>query len=437
MAFRIFYAWQSDLPRRIGKDLIQQALEDASALLNTDVEIQAAVREVEVDHDTRNVSASPAIAETIFRKIEESDAFIADLSLVQSGQAERKAPNPNVLIEYGYALHALDDRRIIGVFNQAFGDPNDLPFDIRHRRWPIRYRADAEQRSDRARLGEIRRALASELARAIRSVIADLETAASSEEQPVIEPGRRATDQFPWTGGFVRHTGGFVGHNGDRRMAFPEDPSLYLRLQPRIGAPHMGHARALQVASDGLQTLGYWYFDGMSSGRGRHGTVVFKASPDDSSRALAASMLARNGGLHGVNCYHLGLHGPRANVEPYILTTLIEEILIDGLENFLTVAEDGLDLEPPLDLSVGLEGIENFQLAVDHAYFHHTRVGPILLERIDEHLVVDSYSRDPFDLLRPFFERIYDEAGGSRPETRIVGQAERQGRSKKRGTGRE
>ena len=67
-------------------------------------------------------------------------------------------------------------------------------------------------------------------------------------------------------------------------------------------------------------------------------------------------MLARNGDLHGVNCYHLGLHGPSVDAKPYISTTLIEEILIDGLENFLTVAEDGLGLEPPLDLSVGWEG---------------------------------------------------------------------------------
>ena len=284
MAFRIFYAWQSDLPRGIGKDLIQQALDDANELLNADVEIRAAVREIELDHDTRNVPGSPAIAETIFRKIEESDAFIADLSLVQSGQAERKAPNPNVLIEYGYALHALDDRRIIGVFNRAFGEPDDLPFDIRHRRWPIRYRADAEQRSDRARLGEVRRALASELARAIKSVIADLGTAASPEEQPVIEPGRRATDQFPWIDGFVRH-------NNNRRMTFPEGPSLYLRLQSRIGAPQMDHAQTLQVASDRLQPLGYYYLDGMSSGRSRHGTVVFTTCPDDPSKALAAACL--------------------------------------------------------------------------------------------------------------------------------------------------
>ena len=430
MAFRIFYAWQSDLPRRIGKDLIQQALGDASELLNADVEIQAAVREIEVDHDTRNVSGSPAIAETIFGKIEQSDAFIADLSLVQSGRAERKAPNPNVLIEYGYALHALDDRRIIGVFNQAFGEPGDLPFDIRHRRWPIRYRADEEQRSDRARLREARRDLAGELARAIRSVIADVGIAVSPEPEPVIESGSRATDQFPWADGFVRN-------NNNRRMAFPEGPSLYLRLQPHIGAPPMDHAQTLQAASDGLQPLGYYRLDGMSSGRSRHGAVVFTTCPDDSSRALAASMLARNGGLHGVNCYHLGLHGPKVDPEPYISATLMEEILIDGLENFLTVAEDGLRLEPPLDLSVGCERIENFQLAVDHPYSHNTWVGPILSERIDERLVVDTYSRDPFGLLRPFFDRIYDEAGSRRSESRRVGQAERQGRSKKRGTGRE
>ena len=48
-------------------------------------------------------------------------------------------PNPNVMLEYGYALDALGNQRLIGVFNKAFGKPDDLPFDLRHRRWPIQY----------------------------------------------------------------------------------------------------------------------------------------------------------------------------------------------------------------------------------------------------------------------------------------------------------
>ena len=57
-------------------------------------------------------------------------------------------PNPNVMLEYGYALDALGNQRLIGVFNKAFGKPDDLPFDLRHRRWPIQYRADASDDTD-------------------------------------------------------------------------------------------------------------------------------------------------------------------------------------------------------------------------------------------------------------------------------------------------
>ncbi|MBA4091666.1 MAG: hypothetical protein C0494_13900 [Sphingobium sp.] len=49
--------------------------------------------------------------------------------------------NPNVLIELGYAKHALGTSRIVMVWNTALTNakPEDLPFDMRHRRAPIPY----------------------------------------------------------------------------------------------------------------------------------------------------------------------------------------------------------------------------------------------------------------------------------------------------------
>ena len=146
---------------------------EAKKQLDDDLDIQDAVRgEVIVDQDTQGVTGSPPVAETIFKKIRECSAFIADLTPTCSGQIKRTAPNPNVLIEYGYALHALGDQRIIGVFNESFGKPDELPFDLLYRRWPIRYQAHEEDTEEARR--EERQRLARKLASAIRSIIHSL-----------------------------------------------------------------------------------------------------------------------------------------------------------------------------------------------------------------------------------------------------------------------
>ena len=47
------------------------------------------------------------------------------------------SPNPNVLVETGYSWGKKDYGRTILIINKAFGDPNDLPIDMRHVRWPV------------------------------------------------------------------------------------------------------------------------------------------------------------------------------------------------------------------------------------------------------------------------------------------------------------
>ena len=99
----------------------------AKQLNRDDLDIQDASRdEVVVDSDTQGIPGSPPLAETIFQKIKESDAFVADLTPTHTGPCNKVAPNPNVLIEYGYAHHALGVCKIVGVFNEAFGKPDDF-----------------------------------------------------------------------------------------------------------------------------------------------------------------------------------------------------------------------------------------------------------------------------------------------------------------------
>ena len=77
---------------------------------------------------------SPDIASTIFEKINTADIFAADVSFINGESPGRRTPNPNVLVELGYAAGRLGWDRIICVFNRAMGEINDLPLDIRQRR---------------------------------------------------------------------------------------------------------------------------------------------------------------------------------------------------------------------------------------------------------------------------------------------------------------
>jgi hypothetical protein len=53
---------------------------------------------------------------------------------VASTDEGKRAPNPNVLVEYGYALARHGVQRLLLVMNTAFGSPSELPFDLRHLR---------------------------------------------------------------------------------------------------------------------------------------------------------------------------------------------------------------------------------------------------------------------------------------------------------------
>ena len=141
----VFYSWQSDLPNATNRGFIQKALENAAKSIRDDDSIQV---EPVVDRDTSGVPGSPDIARTIFEKIEESQVFVCDVSIINQSGESRPTPNPNVLIELGYALKTLGSERILMVLNKAYGAVELLPFDLRLKRVTDYYMP--EDRRDRA-----------------------------------------------------------------------------------------------------------------------------------------------------------------------------------------------------------------------------------------------------------------------------------------------
>ena len=118
--YRGFYSWQSDLPNSTNRGFIQNALERAAKAIREDDSIKV---EPVVDRDTAGVPGSPDIATTIFEKIDASQVFVCDVSIINDQEKARPTPNPNVLIELGYALSVLTSERVLMVI----GDPSHFP----------------------------------------------------------------------------------------------------------------------------------------------------------------------------------------------------------------------------------------------------------------------------------------------------------------------
>jgi hypothetical protein len=148
MVSKVFYSWQSDLPNATNRGFIEKALEDAAKSIREDESIKV---EPVLDRDTVGVPGAPDIASTIFEKIEQAEVFVCDVSII-SQSAPRPTPNPNVLLELGYAVKTLGWGRIIMVLNSAYGGPELLPFDLRMRRvLPYHMPGDAEERAPERR----------------------------------------------------------------------------------------------------------------------------------------------------------------------------------------------------------------------------------------------------------------------------------------------
>jgi hypothetical protein len=236
---RIFYSWQADRANTTGRNLVQRALLDAISMMKSDADVEDAERDsVRLDSDTQGVPGSPPIVETIFAKIDASTVFIADLTFVGQRVSGRPTPNPNVAIEYGYALKALSHSRIVGVMNAAHGAPTreSLPFDLGHMRHPITYNCPDDADEDTRR--RERKGLAERLRMALKVVLDDVEAgeASLSVERKMYQPLEPCEGRARF-----RNVGDPIGslHDGspvpqpDVPVGLSPGPVMWLRVLPK------------------------------------------------------------------------------------------------------------------------------------------------------------------------------------------------------------
>lgn len=165
----VFYAWQSDRPKETNWKFIQDAAYSAVHRIGSTMPVEPSPR---MDHDTENESGTPPIAETIYGKIKHSAIFLADVTFCseirdEQGKIKKKVPNPNVMMELGYAAATIGWPRIILVMNKKWGSPESLPFDLKTHRFAVAYELGPNSTKSEAIISE----LTSDLEMAIRSCL--------------------------------------------------------------------------------------------------------------------------------------------------------------------------------------------------------------------------------------------------------------------------
>ena len=121
----VFFSWQSDLPE------IRKYLNDRLPSVINELQKAYPEKDIILDKDTDRCLGSQDIHDVILRKIHDCSIFIADVSLTYDLPDKEKLPNPNVMIELGFAIRAVGWDRIILLLDKATGKPEQLPFDIR------------------------------------------------------------------------------------------------------------------------------------------------------------------------------------------------------------------------------------------------------------------------------------------------------------------
>jgi len=132
-AFKIFWSWQSDHEGKISRFFIRDCFNEAIKNISDELELETHERP-ELDHDVKGVDGPAVIIDSITSKIDSSDHFIADITPIARTENGKAVPNPNVMIELGYALATMEVNEITLIANTHFyKGPDDLPFDLKGR----------------------------------------------------------------------------------------------------------------------------------------------------------------------------------------------------------------------------------------------------------------------------------------------------------------
>ena len=372
-----------------------------------------------LDHDRKSVEGSPDLAPTIFIKIDRAAVFIADVTVWPGerpmsansarGARPKKLINSNVAIEYGFALRALTDARILMIQNVHYGDRDELPFDLEHEAGPIRFRLAPDATKAVIDAEHVR--LRAVLVDALRPFIG---TAASADAAVSFEEFPSTTNiAFYWdpAEALASRESGVLRAFGRRdeedaiEYRFNETPAFYLRLIPTVPLPEPLEATTLQdiVGRGRVDVLTRTAF-GSVPARNRFGSIAYEPY-GASTTPTAFTQLFRNGEIWGVTRELVG----RFHNEPSVQMTNVQDIYGRVLKSFISVAEEEVGVAPPFQIEMGAVGLKGLRVSLpqSHRRWFHELSEPIIENQLQFRKVLNDTSVSAQEaLVHDFIERL-------------------------------
>lgn len=267
MEYQIFYSWQADRPTKTNRGLIREALDKAVKQIDLDDSLI-------VESDREGVPGSPDILYTILEKIDRADIFVCDVSTVGSSTKGKPIPNPNVIFELGYAMRAKGMQQILMVLNTAYGQIEDLPFDLK------RFAAITYNAIETEEPASARNTLAAKLKGAIESIVANIGNAQPVQPVPADLAVQSVEQNTPNADSQVRaFMRWLVKELGSLSPKATLEPPLYSRLEETLSSTKElvvsfarvgqaiatnNHQQAARAILEGFPPIleGYWFSRG-------------------------------------------------------------------------------------------------------------------------------------------------------------------------------
>jgi hypothetical protein len=420
MADTIFFSWQADTPSKTGKNLIERVLERAIGSIGSDASIQDAVRNLAVDRDTLGEPGLAPIFDTILRKIDAAAMFVLDLTFVGKRDDGRPTPNPNVLIEFGWALKSLTHKRIIAVMNTHYGEPTseNMPFDLGHFRHPICYNCPPD--ADDETVKREKAALGKKIEEAIRAILKSDDYQSSrpvppapppfQERESVGSPGRFKAIDEPI--GVLTGISQMLSGESAISIKLAPKPAIWLRVMPTVHQNRTWRITELEnLATHGNRmfllplarsTGSYSYV------RGENGFGSYDVSLSDKESAPDVAMVFTNGEVWAIDTWYLdaGKREGRNLIYP------MERDLYEALQRYADLLVQ-MGISPPFCWEAGMENLKGRKIPLSEQPPYNLS-GPCMKD-----IVVKRGSFTPGESaaqsLRPFFEELYDACGATLP----------------------
>ncbi|NVK20872.1 MAG: hypothetical protein HWE30_19515 [Methylocystaceae bacterium] len=401
MADTIFYCWQSDTLEKNNRFLISEALRQAITNLNDQLEYDETIGEdtlpIDIDHDTRGELGSVPILDTIKKKIDKCKIFVADLTVVGKTPAGKKLMNSNVMIEYGYAVHAITTQRMMNVMNTAYGSHADLPFDMKHLSGPVTYCLSKE--ATKQERSKQRDALTKEFQKILQKYIDKGELGKNEQEKSVATPDADI--------GLFVERGGKIGTDNQEGDLFfsKEGPYTYLHIMPVDKQSELSQHDCRQAVNEAH--LGPLLEISIGGKPIPNGKGILKVSHNGDAKDVKSfvQVVRKTKEVWGADTLYMG---EGATGKPTLNFYDWKRQLTLSFINYLRFCREYSKVEGAVKVRVGMNGVERMILdsgeikARTHIHSDHI---------FDEFTIEDLTTSELDKLLNPLFKKVIEDCG--------------------------